>query len=270
MLRPNPVTWWRGLLELPNTSRLKAIVIVLIVSVICAVVVSVTAVTLRPLQLANLEQAQRARMAAMLQSLPDLNQSDGKGGAATIKSVVVNLSKGVIAPDIDPRTFNQRAAAANRKTSVPVPDDADIAGITKRADHALVHFVFRDKNLDFVILPVRGAGYQSMLYGYLALQSDLNTIAGLTFYEQAETPGLGDRVRDPGWLAKWPGTRIVDEEGKLRIAVVQGNAQRPYEVDGISGATRTGNGVANLVRFWLGDFGFGPFLKRLAKRDVKP
>ena len=64
--------------------------------------------------------------------------------------------------------------------------------------------------------------------------------------------------------------KLADEEGNLRIAVVQGGAKQPYEVDGISGATRTGRGVANLLRFWLGELGFGPFLKRLAAGEVKP
>ena len=270
MVERNPLHWWRGLLALPNTSRLKAIVVVLLVSVTCAVVVSVTAVTLRPLQQANLEAARKARIATMLQSLPGTGGAAGDAGAPTIKTVVVDLARGSIVEGLDPLAYDQRVAAANRSTSVAIPDKADIAGIARRAKLAPVHFVYRNAKLAFVILPVHGAGYQSVLYGYLALEADLATIAALTFYEQAETPGLGDRVREPAWLAKWPGTRIVDADGNLRVAVVQGNAKRPYEVDGISGATRTGNGVAKLLRFWLGDFGFGPFLKRLAAGEVKP
>lgn len=270
MIELNPLRWWCRLLALPNTSQLKAIVVVLLVSVICAVVVSVTAVTLRPLHQANLEAARQKRMAALLQSLPGIAETSNGNGSPLIQTVLVDLAKGSIVKGVDALAYDQRASAADRATSIAVPHEADIAGIGRRARFAPVHLVRRNSELDLIILPVRGAGYQSMLYGYLALKPDLRTVAALTFYEQAETPGLGSRVADSAWLSKWPGTKLADEEGNLRVAVVQGRARHAYEVDGISGATRTGNGVANLLRFWLGDLGFGPFLRRLAAREIKP
>lgn len=270
MVELNPLRWWRRLLALPNTSELKAIVIVLLVSVICAVVVSVTAVTLRPIQKANLEAARKARLATMLQSLPEIAVAGDSVVSPLIQTVLVDLAKGSIVKGLNPFAYDQRAAATDRATSIAVPPEVDVAGINRRAQFAPVHLVRRQSKLELVILPVRGAGYQSMMYGYLALKPDLRTVAALTFYEQAETPGLGSRVADPAWLSKWPGAKIADEEGNLRIAVVQGRAKHPYEVDGISGATRTGSGVANLLRFWLGDLGFGPFLRRLAAGEINP
>ncbi len=265
----NPVTWWRQLLALPNTSPFKSIVVVLIVSVACAIVVSVAAVTLRPKQQANLEAQRKARMAALLRSLPPARGAKPEA-QLPVQTILVDLATGSIVKDRAAHTFDQRAAAADPQASIAIPKDADIAGIGRRAKLAAVHLVRRDTETTLIVLPVHGAGYQSMLYGYLALQPDLETVAALTFYEQAETPGLGDKVAAAQWLAKWPGTKLVDEEGKLRISVVKGAAARAYEVDGISGATRTGNGVNNLMRFWLGDLGFGPFLKRLAAGEVEP
>jgi Na+-transporting NADH:ubiquinone oxidoreductase subunit C len=270
MVELNSLRLWRRLLALPNTSRLKAVMVVLLVSVVCAVVVSVTAVTLRPLQLANLEKARQARMTTLLESLPGIRKAGEGTDPPKIETVLIDLAKGSIVKGLDPLAYDQRAAAADRATSIAVPSDADVAGIRRRAPYAPVYLVRRQSELSLVVLPVRGAGYQSMLYGFLALKPDLTTVAGLTFYEQAETPGLGDRITDPSWLSKWPGTKITDEAGGLRIAVVQGGAKHSYEVDGISGATRTGSGVANLLRFWLGDLGFGPFLKRLAAGEIKP
>ncbi|MCP4320032.1 MAG: NADH:ubiquinone reductase (Na(+)-transporting) subunit C [Hyphomicrobiales bacterium] len=265
-----PLRLWRRLLALPNTSRLKAIIVVLLVSSICAVFVSVTAVVLRPFHQANLEAARQAHIETLLQSIPGADSRGDDSAAPSVSTVLVDLVTGSIVEGLDPLGYDQRAAAADFTTSIAIPDEADIAGIGRRAKHAPVHFIRRRSELELVILPVRGAGYQSMLYGYLALKPDLKSVAALTFYEQAETPGLGDRITDPAWLSKWPGTRIADEEGNLRIAVAQGQTKRSYEVDGISGATRTGNGVTNLLRFWLGDLGFGPFLKRLAAGEIKP
>ena len=114
-----------------------------------------------------------------------------------------------------------------------------------------------------MILPVRGTGYQSTLKGYLALEADLNTVAALTFYEQEETPGLGSRIEESAWQALWPGKQLADAEGVIRIEVVKGAGGGVHEVDGISGATRTGIGITNLMRFWLGPDGYGPYLERL-------
>jgi Na+-transporting NADH:ubiquinone oxidoreductase subunit C len=112
-------------------------------------------------------------------------------------------------------------------------------------------------------VPVRGTAYQSTLKGYLALKADLNTVAALTFYEQAETPGLGARIEEDAWQALWPGKKVADADGVIRIEVVKGAGKGVHEVDGISGATRTGTGVTNLLQFWLGPDGYGPYLDRL-------
>jgi Na+-transporting NADH:ubiquinone oxidoreductase subunit C len=115
-------------------------------------------------------------------------------------------------------------------------------------------------------------GYQSTLYGFLALTEDTNTVLALKFYEQNDTPGIGGRIQDPDWEALWPGKRVFDKAGVLRIGVARGKVARSsanadYQVDGISGATRTSLGVNGLVRFWLGDLGFGRFLKRVRRGE---
>ena len=71
-----------------------------------------------------------------------------------------------------------------------------MAKILRRSDHALVYLVNDEAgDLDKVILPIHGYGLWSTLYGFVALESDANTIAGLGFYEHGETPGLGGRSR---------------------------------------------------------------------------
>jgi Na+-transporting NADH:ubiquinone oxidoreductase subunit C len=126
-------------------------------------------------------------------------------------------------------------------------------------------FVLRDGDrTEGLVLPVEGYGLWSTLYGYLALEADANTIRGITFYEHGETAGLGGEVDNPRWKALWPGRRAFDENGELRIRVKKGAAgppdRDPYQVDGLSGATLTTNGVTHLIHFWLGENGFGRYL----------
>ena len=105
------------------------------------------------------------------------------------------------------------------------------------------------------------------MYGFLALDSDGVTIRGVTFYKTMETPGLGKEVEYPIWQRKWPGRKLFDENWEVAIEVIKGAAgspaDAPYEVDGLSGATLTSKGVTNLLRFWFGEEGFGPYLAQL-------
>ena len=131
---------------------------------------------------------------------------------------------------------------------------------------ATVYLVRQRDELQQVILPVHGPGLWSTMYGYLALAADGNTVRGLRFYSHAETPGLGDQVDNPDWREQWVGKHVYDANGESRIEVIRGKVQdeeSPFEIDGLSGATLTGRGVTQLVRYWTGPQGFGPYLQRL-------
>jgi Na+-transporting NADH:ubiquinone oxidoreductase subunit C len=112
----------------------------------------------------------------------------------------------------------------------------------------------------------------STLYGLVALEADLNTIAAATFFEQAETAGLGDQIEDPAWLASWQGRRLFGPSGDIHFQVAPGPVEAgspaaAYQVDGLSGATITGNAVTALVRFWFGPYGYGPLLEQLRDQE---
>ena len=127
------------------------------------------------------------------------------------------------------------------------------------------------ETLELVVLPVEGLGLWSTLYGFIALDADLETVRGLSFYEHGETPGLGGEVDNPRWKALWPGRKVL-ADAEPRIEVVRGRAgstdEDPYRVDGLAGATMTGRGVTNLLRFWLGEEGFRPYFERLRIEGV--
>jgi Na+-transporting NADH:ubiquinone oxidoreductase subunit C len=181
-----------------------------------------------------------------------------------IEPLVVDLKTGEVAPDIDASSFDQAKAAADPEASRVAPKNE--AQVRRLPNHGLVYLVKEGSEISRLILPIEGKGLWSTLYGYIALGADANTIEGITFYQHGETPGLGGEVDNPGWKALWKGRKAFGDDGRPRIAVKKGQAgpatEDPYQVDGLSGATLTARGVTNLVRFWLDDDGFGPYLAR--------
>ena len=125
-----------------------------------------------------------------------------------------------------------------------------------------------NNNIKAVILPDRGLGLWGTLYGYLAIEPDLNTIIGLEYFSHKETPGLGAEVDNPRWKSKWRGKKIRSSSGEFKIEVIKGlvkpeSPEKKYQVDGLSGATITSRGVSNMLAFWLGELGYAKFLNKL-------
>ena len=185
--------------------------------------------------------------------------------------MVVDLATGDELSDVDPQTFDQRKNSLDPATSRAAGKNP--AGVERVPNQALVYRLEDDDELGLLILPIEGKGLWSTLYGFIALDADLVTIEGITFYEHKETPGLGGEVDNPKWKDLWTGHRAFGEDNEPRIAVIRGRAgppsEDPYRVDGLAGATMTSRGVGRLVRFWLGDDGFGAYLKTLRKSEVK-
>jgi Na+-transporting NADH:ubiquinone oxidoreductase subunit C len=239
------------------------------VALICAGVVTSAHVLLRPRIEANILVEQRARMAAMLQRISGLGELLADSTAATLEARVVDLATGETSTT-DPERFDPVEAAQDLERGRALAPEADVAGLGRVAKKGVVYLVHgRTGRLELVILPFRARGYQSVIGGFIALEPDLHTVAALNVVDQRETPGLGARVQSPQWQAAWPGRSVVDAEGALSITVVRGRGSAAYEVDGITGATRSSQAVGNAVRFWLGPDGYGPFLDRLRGKEDK-
>lgn len=239
-----------------------------LICVACAIVVSSSAVSLRERQAVNqtLDMQRNVLVAAGL-AAPDegLEREEIEARFAPITQVVIDLATGV-PTDTDPTTFNARAAAADPDTSQAAPPNN--AGLSRVADQTLVYELRdADGELDLVVLPVHGLGLWSILYGFVALDADLETIRGLTYYEHKETPGLGGEVDNPRWKSLWNGRKAFGPDGAPAIEVIRGLAgppeDDPFRVDGLAGATMTSRGVTNMLRFWLDEQGFGPYLATL-------
>ncbi len=258
----------RRLRQLPNDSPAKAVIMTLLVCLVASLVVAGSAVILRPIQIANRQLVQNSQIIEILMGAT----ADGTGPAAfnpqDLHSRVVDLASGDYVAAIDPATFDARVARDDPARSVAVPADKDLAQIRRRANFAVVHLAIRDGKVQAVILPVHGLGYASTLFGYIGLSADTERVIGLRFYDHAETPGLGAMIDDPAWQSLWVGKTVWAPGGEVGLGVargpvVAGTPEAVSHVDGITGATWTGQGVTNLLRYWLGDHGFGPYLKKL-------
>jgi len=252
----------------------NTLLVALMVSLVCSVLVASASVLLQPLQHKN-EVLHRQKVILQVVGIYDPEQSVEEM-FAEVETKLVDLETGQYVDEPAADTFDPRKAAKDPLLGVNVAREVDIARITSRARYALV-YLFRDEDgeLEYIVLPVNGYGLWSTMWGFIALEGDANTVAGLRFYEHAETPGLGAEIDNPRWLALWPGQLVHDGEGQLRIEVIRGpvspdapESERVHQIDGMSGATLTGNGVTNMLHYWLSSEGFGPYLQRIREQGA--
>ncbi|AYF87318.1 Na(+)-translocating NADH-quinone reductase subunit C [Pseudomonas sp. JS3066] len=256
-------------------STVRTLMVALVVCLVCSVFVAGGAIALKPIQVENRElDKQRSILTIAGLAQPGMSADEVKKlYAERISAKVVDLNSGDYAADIQAAGFDPLKAAKDPKLSDALSAEQDTASIKRRERFSTVYLVEQDGKLQTLILPVRGYGLWSTLYGFLALKGDLDTVVGLGFYQHGETPGLGGEVDNPKWKALWNGKSLFDEQGQLAVQIIKGSvdAQSPnarHQVDGLAGATLTSKGVNNLLHFWLGKNGFGPFLARLSDGEA--
>jgi Na+-transporting NADH:ubiquinone oxidoreductase subunit C len=196
--------------------------------------------------------------------------------ASTIDSVfeeritpkLIDLATGDYVDGQDPAAYDTRKMAKDPEQGYSIPAELDWGKIKTRAKYAVIYEVSGESG-DKVqtVLPVHGKGLWSTLYGFVSVDKDSNTIKGLGFYEHAETPGLGGEIDNPSWKALWPGKKIYNDGGEIKIDVIKGlvdakNPEAEHLIDGISGATITARGVGNLIRYWMSDEGYKKYLEK--------
>ncbi len=239
------------------------------VCVVCSLCVSSAAVFLKPLQDANRTLDKRKNILIAAGLMEEGEKADVGALFREIDTQVVDLSTGQFVTDVSPEDLEQGKAGGDSQQTIPLSEGQDIAGIKKKPKYRAVYLLQEGGRIERVILPVRGMGLWSMMRGFVALDANLNTIESFLIYEHGETPGLGGEVDNPRWKKQWVGKKAFDENGRPALQVVKPNrADSVYEVDGLSGATITSRGVENLVRFWLGEQGYGPLLETLRKQKT--
>lgn len=251
-------------------STVRTLTVALLVCLVCSVFVAGAAVALRPTQEAN-RQLDKQRSILAIAGLGEAGMSARQVRdlyEQRITARVVDLETGTFTDELDPATFDPLAAAKDPQLSMALTGQQDIASIKRRERYSTVYMVEDGGELRTLVLPVRGYGLWSTLYGFVAVEGDLNTVAGFGFYQHGETPGLGGEVDNAKWKSQWVGKSLYDDDGNLAVQIVKGtvDAQSPkaiHQVDGLAGATLTSIGVNNLLHFWLGENGFGSFIAKL-------
>ncbi|MDA3926201.1 MAG: NADH:ubiquinone reductase (Na(+)-transporting) subunit C [Kiritimatiellae bacterium] len=218
-----------------NESTSKVFIVSFILCAVCSILVSVSAVLLKPIQRANKE----------LDIKKNLLVSAGL--------VEAGASKEKILAEFDKIEQVPTETSKGERVVYIAKDNGEIT-----------HFIF----------PVEGKGLWSTMYGFLALSPDFKTVLGMGFYDHGETPGLGGEITNPKWLASFNGKRAFDESISPKLEVIKGQVDSrdesaKYQIDGLSGATLTTKGVDKLIKFWLSEEGYLPFVKSRLSKEAR-
>lgn len=247
--------------ELPLDHPFKTSVLAIALCLVASVIVAGTAIELRPLQVQNKKMDKQSNLllvAGIAHTKADVQEKF----KSNFDVKYVDLNTGTIVPA--PSAGYDDRVARSTPLCKPLAKSDDIASIGCRLDVKAVYAV-KDGNGGYskVIVPMHGAGLWSTMWAFMAVDLDGKTVKGFKFYDQAETPGLGGEVDNPRWIAQWADKQLFDDNGTITIAVVKGGASGNSQIDALSGATLTSNGVHNLVQYWTKQF--QPFLGKLSQ-----
>lgn len=251
----------------------KTVGVALGVCLICSILVSTAAVELKPIQ----DNNKKLDLLTNILVAGDLYEEGANPEKLFNEKIVaglVELESGEYLPEekytaeLSPQTFDIDKLANSKEYGKVIEASKDIAGIKKQPKYMAVYKVSNDEGIQKYILPLYGKGLWSTMYGFIALDKDLKTIKGFTYYQHGETPGLGGEVDNPRWKAMWKGKKAFDEDWNIVIEVLKGQVDQSSpkansQIDGLSGSTLTSRGVDNTVKYWLGPEGYGPFFKNL-------
>lgn len=251
----------------------KTITVAAGVCFVCSIFVATATVSLKPKQ----EENKKTDKLKNILIAGDLY--DGKGNVEDlfkqkIKAVVIDLKTGKelsenqITDELKPENFDLKKLSGDSKYGKSIPQAEDIAKIKTMPKVMLVYEVVENSQIKKYIFPVWGKGLWSTMYGFLALDNQLQIVKGITFYEHGETPGLGGEIENPKWQKIWFGKQIFAENGDYKFEIIKGTVDKTsekgkYQVDGISGSTLTSRGVDQMVKFWMGNEAYGPFIKNI-------
>lgn len=256
-----------------NDTIRKTILMALGVCLVCSILVSTAAVLLHPRQEKN-KALEKIVNVLKVSELYKKGQNPEEIFKKRLEPVIIHLKTGEVLPEneynevLNPATYDIKKAAKHFAYGTAIPT-GDIARIKRKPKFMLIYYVKEEGKRTRLILPVYGKGLWSTMYGFLALDMDLKTVAGFTVYDHGETPGMGGEVGNPRWQSLWQGKTVeFDKNNELMLQVIKGKVDptKPdakYKIDGLSGATLTTVGVNNMIKFWLGHAGYGPFIEKL-------
>ena len=291
----------------PNTgpSNSQTIIFMVILSFVCALILSVLASVLaEPKEIAkDLDRSKQMMIAAKILSpegyfimpnekgedLPAKYQDDKlvtgtKDDIATKDQLLETYRKRLIPLLVnakgDVKTFGEAGLNEDDYTA-----NFKKTGYYKQPWKLIYKILSPDeKSVEGYVIPVNGFGLWDAIYGYLAIRPDGNTVIGISWYDQKETPGLGANIAEAYWQDLFPGKHLFQEGSSgstdfktapLGIVVVRGKVAEVLgaspkansAVDGMAGATLTGNGVTDAYRDVLAPY--RPFLIKIHSESQK-
>ena len=253
-----------------NESVIKTIGVAFAVCLVCSLIVSASAVSLREQQKENKLNDRRVKILEVADIKIEPDQTIAEA-FKKLEQKFIDFNTGKLMDEY--KNFNideydQLISLKDSTLSSPVPKSEDIAIIKNRENVGKVYLVMQNDNISKIVLPIRGYGLWGTLYGYIAIENDLNTVVGIEFYEHKETPGLGGEVDNPSWKNSWAGKQIYNNNDEVYLSVLKGVVPKDdpefiYKIDGLSGATLTSNGITNMIKYWFGESGYSKFLANL-------
>jgi len=231
-------------------SNTYIIVFSAILTIVLGGMLSVANQGLKPRQQKSIELDTKKKILGAVTDLQNIKGNEildmyGK----SIESIVVDMNGDIIEKD--------------EKGANIVAENVNIAKNFKKSPEERMYPVFKfhkagDKDaIEAYIFPVYGKGLWGPIWGFIALETDLNTIKGTSFDHKTETPGLGARITSAEIRNRYNGKQVFDDNGNLVSIIMLKGENHPqssldnHHIDGMSGATLTGNGVNDMLESYF-------------------
>jgi len=221
--------------------------------VVVAVLLSLASIFLGPYQAKNIRLEKMQNILGSIGITSEAEEAEKLFTQYSKEQIVLNVKGEPVAEKIDAFDIDLKKELDKARTG-----DAD--------KQLFPLFVFNKDGKLYYIIPVRGKGLWGPIWGYIALEGDLNTVHGASFGHKGETPGLGAEIDGEEFQKQFVGKKILDDAGNfVSVKVVKGGAKPGdlHGVDAVSGGTITSNGVTEMLQRTLASY--MPYFKKMNK-----
>jgi Na+-transporting NADH:ubiquinone oxidoreductase subunit C len=217
-------------------SNLYIVLYAAAITIVCGGALAIASQTLKPLQDANIELERKKNILATVMELKD--------GDDVVKLYASRVKESVI-------DFQGNVKVGMKASQVVIAEQYKL----KPEERLLPIYEFRNETdstkIENAVMPVYGYGLWNNIWGFVALQADLNTVQGVKFEHAGETPGLGARITSDDIQIRYKGKKVFEGDKIMSVQMQKGEGMDysadPHKVDGMSGATLTGKGVNNML-----------------------
>jgi Na+-transporting NADH:ubiquinone oxidoreductase subunit C len=217
--------------------------------VLVAAILSLAAINLKPFQNRNVEIEKKQNILASVNIRTTAEDAEKVYAEKVVTSYVINNKGEKVKGDAFHVDLKEEHSKPKDQQKLPVFECKVDGGVK-------------------YIVPLRGTGLWGPIWGYISLDSDMNTIYGASFDHQGETPGLGAEIATQAFQSQFKGKKIYDDQGNLvSITVAKSNETAPeiHKVDAISGGTITSKGLQKMLKVDLGQY--NAFFKKQKKSE---